>query len=447
MARELIKSERVIHALKPGTKRLSDGGGLYLLPFARGGQAHYWRWDYVFDSSRKTLSLGVFPEVSLEQARALVAQARVQLQLGNDPSQVRQRARHERKSAKEAQRKQQDELPANGTFEEVARRWFSVKSAQWVESYSAKVIRRLELHAFPLLGHLPLVDISPKKVLESCRQVEARDNLETAHRLREHCSSVFRFAIAEGMDIRDPCSEIRNALKRPAVRHFAAITKPQLLAELLRSIHSYQGSFAVCCALKLAPMLIVRPGELRKARWEEFDLDHGLWYIPSIRMKRSKDHKLNGQPHLVPLAKQAVAVLEALFRVTGETGNVFPSERNRSRVLSENTMNKAFRYMGYGASTVTAHGFRATARTLAVELLQFPESVVEAQLAHSVNDANGAAYNRTQFIKQRVEFMQSWANYLEDLRLDRATVAHPALPEFNPVTGRRHSRDRNGFSI
>lgn len=437
MAKELIKNERVILALKPGSGRLSDGGGLYLLPFARGGETHYWRLDYVFDGRRKTLSLGRFPGVGLERARVLAGEAMSLLHSGHDPSQERQQARHEREAEKESRRKRQAGLPIPGTFEEVARRWFSVKSHQWVENYSSKVIRRLELHAFPTLGHLGLVEISPKQVLDACRDVEVRNNLETAHRLREHCSCVFRFAIAEGLDLRDPCGDIRDALKRPPVRHFPAITRPPQFAELLRSIYDYRGSFVVCCALKLAPMLMVRPGELRKARWEEFDLDNGLWYIPSVRMKRTKDHKLNGQPHLVPLARQAIAVLEALFGVTGKTGNVFPSERDQNRVISENTMNKALRLMGYGASVVTTHGFRATARTLAVELLQFPESVVEAQLAHAVKDANGTAYNRTEFIKLRMELMQSWADYLEDLRLNRATQTHPVLPDFKPVTSRQ----------
>lgn len=436
MAKELIKSERAIHALKPGAGRLSDGGGLYLLPFVRGGTTHYWRWDYVFEGRRKTLSLGGFPEVGLERARMLAVEARARLVLGHDPSHERQQARQEREVAKVAQRKRQAGLPGPGTFEDVARRWFTVKSPQWVENYSSKVIRRLELHAFPSLGALVLKDISPRKVLEICREVEGRDNLETAHRLREHCSCVFRFAIAEGADLRDPCGDIRDALKRPPVRHFAAVTKPPQLAELLKSIYNYQGSFGVCCALKLTPMLMVRPGELRKARWEEFDLDNGLWYIPSIRMKRTKDHKLNGQPHLVPLARQAVEVLEALFVVTGKTGNVFPSERDKTRVLSENTLNKALRLMGYASSEVTSHGFRATARTLTVELLQFPESVVEAQLAHAVKDANGTAYNRTEFIKHRMELMQAWADYLADLRLGRATKTHPVLPDFKPVTHR-----------
>lgn len=266
------------------------------------------------------------------------------------------------------------------------------------------------------------------------------DTLETAHRLREHCSSVFRFAIAEGADLRDPCQDIRDALKKPSVKHFAAITKPTELAQLLRAIHGYSGSAVVRSALQLSPMLKVRPGELRLSLWDEFDLDNGLWYIPSIRMKRTKVEKVHGEPHLVPLARQAVEVLEALYRRTGLSGQVFPAEGRPGRFMSDNTLNAAPRAMGYSGTQATAHGPRATARTLIVELLDYPEAVVEMQLAHAVKDANGTAYNRTEFTRKRFEMMQAWADYLEDLRLGRSKIQHPVLPEFVPMSarGRRH---------
>ena len=435
MATELIKSERTIGLLKTGAKRLSDGGGLYLLPFA-GPDTHYWRLDYSFQGRRKTLSLGSHPQVSLAMARKRASEARTVLAAGLDPTNERRNTRVAQVQAEQAKRRALAGLPQDGSFECVARRWFAVKENQWMETYSSKVIRRLELHAFPKFGRKLLQEISPKIVLDACREVEARDILETAHRLREHCSSVFRFAIAEGADLRDPCSEIRDALKRPAVRHFAAITKPAELTGLLKAIETYSGTLCVRAALKLSPMLMVRPGELRLARWEEFDLDHGIWYVPSIRMKRTKDQKINGEPHLVPLARQAVQILEELFQVTGESGCVFPSEAKPGRFISDNTLNKALRIMGYSSSQTTVHGFRATARTLIVEMLEIPESVVEAQLAHAVKDANGTAYNRTEFIKLRFNMMQLWADYLEDLRLDRATVEHPVLPEFTPVSRR-----------
>jgi integrase len=239
------------------------------------------------------------------------------------------------------------------------------------------------------------------------------------------------------MDLRDPCTDIRDALKHPPVRHYAAITKPAQLTELLSAIDSYQGSFVVCTALKLSPLLMVRPGELRKALWEEFDLDNKLWYIPSARMKRTKDNKINGQPHLVPLSTQAAVILEELYKVKGKYGRLFPSERDPHGYMSDNTLNKALRSMGYSSEIVTTHGFRATARTLAVELLQFPSDVVEAQLAHAVPDVLGRAYNRTEFIQSRIALMQAWANYLYDLRDGKSKVVHAVLPEFKPVTLRK----------
>jgi integrase len=445
MAMELIKGERTIQALKRGAKRLNDGGGLYLLPFASGA-VHYWRLEYTHEGRRKTLSLGVYPDVDLAMAREKAGMAKATLASGLNPTQERRQKRSAQVASIQAEKRARAGQAPDGSFEEVARRWFAVKKDQWVENYSSKVIRRLELHGIPRFGHKPLGTITPKMILDACRTVEANDTLETAHRLREHCSSVFRFAIAEGADLRDPCQDIRDALKRPPVRHFPAITKPDELAGLLRAIEHYAGTFVVRSALQLAPMLMVRPGELRLARWEEFDLDHGLWYIPSIRMKRTKDQKHNGQPHLVPLATQAVAVLENLYAKTGDTGFVFPAEGRPGRFMSENTLNKAMRIMGYSSSQTTAHGFRATARTLIVEMLQVPESVVEAQLAHAVKDANGTAYNRTEFIKLRFEMMQAWADYLEDLRMDRSKIVHPVLPTFTAVSSRM-SQARSGLAI
>lgn len=435
MALQLIKGEREIRALKPGAGRLNDGGGLYLVPFAK-GISHYWRLDYTFEAKRKTLSLGVYPKISLEAARAKASEARVSLSAGMDPSSMRQIHRRQSQQRSGEENSLNDCLPQAEKFEAVARRWFSVKQPQWMDSYSTKIIRRLELHAFPQFGDIALAQITPKMVLDACRRVEKNDTLETAHRLREHCSSVFRFAIAEGADLRDPCHDIRDALKRPPVRHFAAVTKPESLAEMLRAIDAYKGTFVVKSALQLSPMLMTRPGELRLAMWDEFDLDNGLWYIPSMRMKRTKMEKLHGQPHLVPLPRQAVSILEALFKHTGSTGQVFPAEGRPGRFMSDNTLNAALKAIGYSSEMATAHGFRATARTLIVEMLQYPEAVVEMQLAHAVRDANGTAYNRTEFTRKRIEMMQAWADYLEDLRHGRSKVHHPALPTFQPVTAR-----------
>ncbi len=360
---------------------------------------------------------------------------------GINPSAERQEIREAVAVRNEAERRYNAGEARIGSFEEVARRWFETKKATWMESYSQKVIRRLELHAFPRFGELDLAEITPKIALDACRIVEKRGTLETAHRVLELCSDVFKFAIAEGKSLQNPCRDVAGALKRPEVNHFAAVVKPDELASLLRSIDVYNGSFVVGCALKLIPMLMVRPGELRQAKWDEFDLDNGLWYVPSARMKRTKVQKEKGEAHLVPLARQAVVVLESLFQLTGRTGVVFPCEGRPGRFMSENTTNMALRSMGYTSDVVTSHGFRATARTLIVELLELPAEIVEMQLAHSVKDANGTAYNRTQFLIKRIEMMQVWADFLEDLRLGRSQVKHPVLPEFKPVTRRLASNE------
>jgi integrase len=439
MALEKIKSERTIRALKPGAGRLNDGGGLYLVPYAW-GESHYWRMDYTHQGRRRTLSLGSHPQIGLADARELASAARAKLTMGVDPMDERQAQRTQRRRTIQTEQRAKAGEPTVGSFEDVARRWFEVKKGQWMASYSSKVIRRLELHAFPRFGQVPIGAITPKIVLEACRAVERNDTLETAHRLRDHCSCVFRFGIAEGEDLRDPCHDIRDALKRPVVKHFAAVTKPQPLAALLRVIDSYNGSFVVRSALRLAPMLMLRPGELRQARWEEIDLDNGLFYVPSVRLKRTKVEKEKGRPHLVPLPKQAVRILEELFRHTGHTGLVFPAEGRAGRCMSDNTMNAALRAMGYTKDMATAHGFRATARTLVVEMLGVPEAVVEMQLDHAVKDANGTAYNRTEFIQGRIEMMTAWADYLDDLKGGRSTIQHPVLPEFRPVTLRQKTR-------
>ena len=434
MALELIKSDLTIKALKPSTKRLSDGGGLYLLPFAK-GQSHYWRLDYTFEGKRKTISLGVYPETGLASARVTATDYRQKIAAGEDPSSNRKKRRAKICEMLEVDRRTRSGEPPIGCFEEVARRWFEVKKRDWMPTYSSKVLRRLELHAFTEFGGKSLKDITPKIVLDACRIPEENGNVETAHRVRELCSAVFCFAISEGQDLTDPCQPIRGALKRTESNNFAAITEPIALAQLLRSIETYAGTFVVRSALKLAPMLMVRPGELRQARWSEFDLENGLWYIPSARLKRTKEQKKKGDRHLVPLCTQAVDILEELFALTGETGYVFPAEGRKGRCMSDGTVNAALRAMGYSTShTVTGHGFRATARTLLVELLNFPEAVAEMQLAHAVRDANGTAYNRAEFVKKRVEMMQTWGGYLEDLRLGRSKVVHAVLPEFRPVT-------------
>ncbi len=441
MAKELIKSDRTIQALKPGAGRLQDGSGLYLIPYVKGGDTHGWRFDYTHKDKRKTISLGVYPQVGLALARERAAAARRLVADGKNPSDTRKEDRKQIAAQVKAKRRLDNNEPAIGSFEEVGRRWFEVRKAQWTESYSSKVIRRLELHAFPSLGQTMVQDLRPKNILEVCRHVENNGTIETAHRVCELVSLVCRFAVAEGQLEFDPCRDIRGALKKPESRHFAAITKPEPLAVLLRAMDDYGGTFVVRCALQLIPMLMVRPGELRQALWSEFDLDNGLWYVPSGRMKRTKYEKENGEDHLVPLPRQAVRILESLFALTGRTGSVFPAEGRKGRFMSENTINAALRSLGYSTTDqVTAHGFRATARTMLVDVLGLEKDVAEMQLAHIVPDPNGGAYNRAEYIAKRLAMMQAWADYLEDLKLGRSEVKHCALPEFRPVTWRLQSK-------
>lgn len=436
MALELIKSNSSVAALKAGDGRLSDGGGLYILPAVNGGR-HGWRYDYSFEGKRQTISLGVYPDVGLKEARELAREARRQVAAGINPSTARKQQRAVRAVQRETERRLQAGEPAVGSFEEVARRWFDVKQSEWVDEYSSKVIRRLELHVFPYIGNAAIGSIQAPDILKVCRRVESQGTLETAHRALEHCSNVFRFAIAEGAIQSDPCRDLRGALRKPISKHFAAVTKPDQLAALLKATYAYHGTFVVCSALKLAPMLMLRPGELRQARWEEFDLDNAMWMVPSMRMKRSKEQKEKGEAHFVSLPRQAVQILEELFALTGRTGFVFPAEGREGRTMSNGTINAALRVLGYSADVITGHGFRATARTLIAEVLGYDPAVVELQLAHEVKDANGTAYNRAEFILKRSEMMQLWADYLDELREDRAQHRpHAVLPDFKPVTAR-----------
>ena len=436
MGKELIKSDRTIESLKRGAGRLSDGDGLYLIPFYEGRDKHVWRFDYSFERKRKTISFGAYPDTGLALAREKKQEAKELLARGINPSAARQEVKQALRERLEAEELARGGNAPVGTFEEIARRWFNKQEDEWMPSYSEKVIRRLELHAFPHFGRLMIEEVRPKDVVDACRIVEQNGTIETAHRVLKLCSSVFGFAIGEGRDILNPCIGMDKVLKTPISSNFAAITDADELAELLRDIENFNGTFVVQCALKLAPMLMVRPGELRKARWEEFDLDTAQWYVPSMNLKRKKAQKLKGESHWVPLPTQAVQILEDLFMLTGHSGFVFPREGRPGGCMSNSTVNHALRNMGYGADVVTGHGFRATARTLQVELLDIPEAVSEMQLAHAVKDANGTAYNRTQFLIARREMMQKWADYLEDLRLGRSKVQHPVLPKFKPVTHR-----------
>ena len=427
MARDLIPGDATIKAIKPGDarKRLNDGDGLYLLLFVKGG-SHGWRLDYAIEGARKTLSLGTYPDTGLALARRKAADARKLVSEGTDPSDARKASKAQAAQRREADRLADAGLPAADSFESVAREWHSTRRDEWSASYADKVLARLVADVFPYIGRRPIAEVTAPELLAVLRKIEARGVIETAHRAHETCSQVFRYAVGAGKVASDPARDLKGLLRKPMVRHFPAIVKPERLAELLRACDGYAGTTVVRTALRLAPMLMLRPGELRHAAWEEIDLNAAEWTIPATRMKREKAGKLHGAPHLVPLPRQAVEVLRELHALTGEGKMVFRGERHHERPMSENTINAALRTMGFPADEVTGHGFRATARTMLAERLDVAESVIEAQLAHSVKDSLGRAYNRTEFVEQRRAMMQAWADFLDRLRTGATIRKNPS---------------------
>lgn len=417
MARYLIPSDASIKAVKVGDprKRLSDGDGLVLLLFVKPGE-HGWRFDYRFAGKRNMLSLGNYPDTTLAIARRKADAARRLLAEGFDPSQQRKAERKAQVEAHEDQKRVAQGLPPRGSFEEVAREWYAVRKDGWAKSYGDKIIARFETDVFPWIGKVPVADVTAPMLLEVMRRIEARGVLETAHRALQDCSQALRYAVATGKASSNPARDLKGALRRPMAKHFPAIVEPARFGELLRAMDHYAATPVVRAALKLAPMLLLRPGELRFAEWAEIDLDGALWTVPSMRMKRELRQKLHGAPHLVPLSRQAVVVLRDLQPLTGNGPLVFRGERHHDRPMSDNTVNAALRAMGFSTDEVTGHGFRATARTMLHERLGFDPNVIEAQLAHSVQDALGRAYNRTEFFEQRRKMMQAWADYLDKLR-------------------------------
>ena len=407
MAIELLK-DLALKTTKPSNKtiRLNDGGGLYLLIKTSG--AKWWRFDYTFGSKRKTLSLGVYPAISLAAARQRATEAREQVALGTDPSNTRKAAKEAQNKALEAEKRIEAGEPPIDSFEYVAREWFNANKSSWAATHADKIILRLQNDVFPWIGNNPIAKITAPELLTVFRRIEQRGTLDTAHRAKGNCSQVFRYAIATGRAERDPCPDLRGALPSPQEKHFASITEPKAVGELLRAIDGFKGTFIVQCALRLAPMLFVRPGELRQAQWSEFDLDKAEWRYFVTKTKSD---------HLVPLSSQAVAILRELHALTGTSRFVFPGAHSNGRAMSEAAINAALRRLGYDTRTeITGHGFRAMARTILHEELSFKPEVIEHQLAHKVPDALGTAYNRTKFIKERTTMMQTWADYLDKIK-------------------------------
>ncbi|HYA41325.1 MAG TPA: integrase arm-type DNA-binding domain-containing protein [Syntrophobacteraceae bacterium] len=390
---------------KPKEKqyKLSDSDGMYLLVTPEGGK--YWRLKYRFGGKEKTLALGAYPDVSLADAREDKDDARKLLKAGVDPGE---------KLSKKA-RKAAIIAEAANSFEMIAREWFQKFSPTWAPGHAQTIISRLERDVFPCIGKQVLREITPPELLTVLRRVESRGALETAHRIKQICGQVFRYGIATGRGERDPSGDLKGALPQPETKHFAAITNPAEIGALLRAIDGYQGTFTVKCALRLAPLVFVRPGELRKAEWAEMDFAEAQWNIPGERMKMK-------EPHIVPLSIQAVEILRELYPLTGSGKYVFPSLRTAARPMSENTVNAAFRRMGFEKTEMSGHGLRAMARTLLDEVHGVRVDFIEHQLAHAVRDFNRQAYNRTKYLPQRREMMQLWADYLDGLKNGAAKV-------------------------
>lgn len=390
---------------KPKEKpyKLADGSGMYLEISPNGGK--WWRLKYRFEGKEKRLSLGIYPDVGLKDARERRDAARKQLASGIDPSAVRKAT----KASKAG-------LNAN-TFEAVAREWFIKHSANWAKSHADKVIARLQNDVFPWLGRRPIAEITPPELLAVLRRIEGRGAVDTAHRVHQNCSHVFRYAIATGRAIHNPAPDLKGALPRAIQSHFAAMTDPKAIGGLLRAIDTYQGELVTKCALRLAPLVFVRPGELRTAEWSEIDLENAAWNIPAAKMKMR-------EPHLVPLSSQAISLLEELKPLTGSCRYLFPSARSKLRPMSNNAILSALRRMGFAKDEISGHGFRAMARTILDEVLNVRPDFIEHQLAHAVRDPNGRAYNRTAHLAERRKMMQLWADYLEGLKGGMGTQAH-----------------------
>jgi integrase len=389
-------NEMKVRNAKPKDKpyKISDSDGLYLFVTEKGGRL--WRFKYRFDAKEKLLALGAYPEIGLYDARQRRDEARKQIANNIDPSAVRK-----------AQK--QSSIQETETFELIAREWHERFKATWSEGHATTIMDRMERDLFPWIGKRPIAEIKAPELLVAMRRVEARGALETAHRIKTIAGQVFRYAISTGRAERDISPDLKGALPQPQEKHRAAITDPAEVGKLLRAIDDYSGSFVVKCALKIAPLVFVRPGELRHMEWSELDFETAQWNIPAGKMKMK-------EPHLVPLSDQVIKILKELQGLTGRSRYVFPSGRSYDRSLSDNAILAALRRMGYAKDEMSGHGFRAMARTILDEVLQIRPDFIEHQLAHAVRDPNGRAYNRTAHLNERRKMMQTWADYLDGLK-------------------------------
>jgi len=386
-----------VRNVKPRAKpaKLSDERGLFLFVTPGGGK--WWRFRYRFDGKEKLLSLGTYPDVPLASARAKRDEVRKLLAEGTDPS--------EQRKAKKATRVG---LAAN-TFEVIGRQWYAKVAPTLEETTKTKIIRRLEVDAFPVIGNRPIASVAAADLIRVIERIEKRGSVDVARRVHNYIGRVFRYAVGRGLATRDPSRdiELKDILPSSDVQHHASVTDPKEVGGLLRAIEGFNGAAATRCALRLAALTFVRPGELRHAEWKEFDFDKAEWRIPAIKMKMKEQH-------IVPLSAQALAVLREIQPVTEHGRYVFPSERGGARPMSENTVNGALRRLGYAKNEMTGHGFRSMASTLLHEL-GLPHAVIERQLAHGERNKVSAAYNFAEHLPERRKMMQQWADYLDVL--------------------------------
>lgn len=389
-------SDSKVRTAKPRDKdyKLADEKGMYLLVKKDG--AKYWRFKYRLDGKEKLMALGVYPDTTLANARNKRDQARMQIANGQDPMAIKKVQSEMRKEA------------STNSFEAIALEWLAKRGRKSIEG-DKRLIRLLEKDLFPSLKNRPIGEITPPILLQALRKIEARGAIETAHRAKQYAGQIFRYAVATGRIERDPSADLKGALVSPEKKHFPAITNPDEVAILMNAIDDYQGTPVVKAALELSPLLFCRPGELRHLEWQEINWEEERIEIPAIKMKMDF-------PHIIPLSKQAKEIIKELHLLTGHGKYLFPSARGPNRPLSENGVRTALRSMGYDNNTMTPHGFRAMARTLLDEALNFPVEWIEQQLAHAVKDANGRAYNRTKHLQQRRRMMQEWADYLDALQ-------------------------------
>lgn len=390
-------TEAAVKQAKPKEKtyKLTDGGGLYLEVMPNGSR--YWRLKYRYAGKEKRLALGVYNTVTLSSARDKARAAKTVLADGIDPSDQKRQGKLAKKTA------------ASNTFEAVALEWFELKKPKWSESSIVRTKSQLETKLFPWLGKRPVNEITAQELLAVLKRIEAKGTLETAHRVKYTAGQIFRFAIVTNRATNNPAPNLTDALATPIEKNFAAIIEPAELGKLLLAMDGYMGTPTVRAALLLSPLFFVRPGELRQIEWQEVNLDDGYIEIPAERMKKRK-------AHVIPLCRQALAILRELQPITGNGRYVFPSARGAGRPLSENGVRSALRTMGYTNEQMTPHGFRATARTILDERLGFSVDLIEHQSARKVRDAMGTSYNRTKFLDARTEMMQAWADYLDVLR-------------------------------